>query len=129
MPLANADAKRYRYGLVGLKGFLFKRFAEAVCKDAELLKAVYEEPIVFQEVINQQETQLELSLGLSIPPAKKASKQVIKPPTEDYLDIPPCPPAPNVHLGLRACLKSVWRLKPRLQIQSPPARTKEKSGI
>jgi hypothetical protein len=28
LPLSNADAKRYQYGLVGLKGFLFKRFAE-----------------------------------------------------------------------------------------------------
>ncbi|QYO67335.1 hypothetical protein [Leptolyngbya sp. 7M] len=101
LPLSNADAKRYRYGLVGLKGFLFKRFAEAVCKDAELLKAVYEEPTVFQEVIDQQETQLELTLGLSIPPTKKASKQVIKPSAEDYLAIPPCPPAPNVHLGMQ----------------------------
>lgn len=102
LPLSNADAKRYRYGLVGLKGFLFKRFAEAVCKDAELLKAVYEEPTVFQEVIDQQETQLELTLGLSVPPAQKASKQVIKPQAEDYLAIPPCPPAPNVHLRLRS---------------------------
>ncbi len=101
LPLSNADAKRYRYGLVGLKGFLFKRFAEAVCKDAELLKAVYEEPTVFQEVIDQQETQLELTLGLSVSAAKKASKQVIKPPEEDYLAIPPCPPAPNVHLGMQ----------------------------
>jgi hypothetical protein len=30
---------------------------------------------------------------------------------------------------LRACLKSVWRLKPRLQAPSPPARTQGKSGI
>ncbi|GAB4325333.1 MAG: hypothetical protein OHK0047_10220 [Leptolyngbyaceae cyanobacterium] len=81
--------------MVGLKGFLFKRFAEAVCKDVELLKAVYEEPAIFQEAIDQQETQLELTLGVSIPPAKKVSKQVIKPPAEDYLAIPPCPPAPN----------------------------------
>ena len=101
LPLSNADAKRYRYGLVGLKGFLFKRFAEAVCKNPELLKAVYENPAIFQEVIDQQETQLELSLGLSVPPAKKASKQVIKPQSEDHLAIPACPPAPNVHLGMQ----------------------------
>jgi hypothetical protein len=31
--------------------------------------------------------------------------------------------------GLRGCFKSVWRLKPRLQAPSPPARTQGKSGI
>jgi hypothetical protein len=30
---------------------------------------------------------------------------------------------------LRGCLKSVWRLKPRLQAQSPPARTQGKSRV
>lgn len=29
-PLAHAEAQYYGYGLVGLKGFLFKRFAEKV---------------------------------------------------------------------------------------------------
>jgi hypothetical protein len=33
--LANADAKKYGYGLVGLKGFLFKKFAEVVVKSPE----------------------------------------------------------------------------------------------
>ena len=30
---------------------------------------------------------------------------------------------------LRGCLKSVWRLKPRLREQSPPARTTETRGV
>jgi hypothetical protein len=40
LPLSNADAKHYRYGLVGLKGFLFKRFAECVARKGTLLQKV-----------------------------------------------------------------------------------------
>lgn len=101
LPLSNADAKRYHYGLVGLKGFLFKRFAEIVCKDTQLIKSIYERPSVFEKVIDQHEIQSQMSLSLSIPPMQKVSKQVAKSQVENYLNIPNCPPAPNIKLGMQ----------------------------
>jgi hypothetical protein len=54
IPLSNPEAKRYRYGLVGLKGFLFKQFAEIVASQPTLLKEVYETPQTFQALIDQK---------------------------------------------------------------------------
>ena len=54
LPLSNADAKHYRYGLVGLKGFLFKRFAECVARDGTLLQKVYDEPEVFVHIVDTE---------------------------------------------------------------------------
>ncbi|OYQ61676.1 hypothetical protein B9G53_26165 [Pseudanabaena sp. SR411] len=45
--LSNADAKKYSYGLVGLKGFLFKKFAEVVVQQPELLSKLYVKPEEF----------------------------------------------------------------------------------
>ncbi len=56
LPLSNADAKHYRYGLVGLKGFLFKRFAECVARDGTLLQKVYDEPEVFVQIVDTEKT-------------------------------------------------------------------------
>ena len=60
LPLSNADAKHYRYGLVGLKGFLFKRFAECVARDGTLLQKVYDEPEVFVQIVDTEPVQLEI---------------------------------------------------------------------
>ncbi len=49
--LANADAKHYHYGLVGLKGFLFKRFAECVTREWTLLKKIYDQPELFVQIV------------------------------------------------------------------------------
>lgn len=59
LPLSNAEAKRYSYGLVGLKGFLFKLFAESVISNPELLPRVYENPEIFSQALERQPTQLE----------------------------------------------------------------------
>jgi hypothetical protein len=64
LPLSNMEAKRYSYGLVGLKGFLFKRFTESVTKTPELLERIYCKPETFKTAIERESIQLELPLGL-----------------------------------------------------------------
>jgi hypothetical protein len=56
LPLSNTEAKHYRYGLVGLKGFLFKRFAECVVSDWALLWEVYCKPEIFVHVVDRDGT-------------------------------------------------------------------------
>ena len=53
IPLSNADAKKYGYGLVGLKGFLFKQFAEKAVENPELLDKVHYNPEYFKQVIDE----------------------------------------------------------------------------
>ena len=99
--LSNVDAKRYSYGLVGLKGFLFKRFASVAAGCPELLKQVYEDPSIFQKVINQ-EAQLKLDLGLPEAKVQIKPKQLAKKPSRDeFIRIPDVSPAPNLHLGMQ----------------------------
>ncbi|WP_413167739.1 DUF6884 domain-containing protein [Capilliphycus salinus ALCB114379] len=73
LQLSNAEAKRYSYGLVGLKGFLFKQFAEVAKETPQLLERVTSVPEYFEEIINkvgegantpEESVQLELPLGL-----------------------------------------------------------------
>jgi hypothetical protein len=53
LPLNNAEAKQYSYGLVGLKGYLFKQFAIAVTKEkGQLLQQIYQKPDCFKKIIN-----------------------------------------------------------------------------
>jgi hypothetical protein len=52
LPLSAADAKRYRYGLVGLKGFLFKRLAESVIENPQFLKKIYDNPVSCKVFLN-----------------------------------------------------------------------------
>jgi queuine/archaeosine tRNA-ribosyltransferase len=71
LPLNNAEAKQYSYGLVGLKGYLFKQFAIAVTKDkaqqrsgtwsgnptvssAQLLQKIYQKPDYFKKLVDSQ---------------------------------------------------------------------------
>jgi len=51
LPLSTADAKRHRYGLVGLKGFLFKWLAESVIKNPQFLKKIYDNPSDLQKIV------------------------------------------------------------------------------
>lgn len=44
LELSNADAKSFGYGLVGLKGFLFKKLAELFVKNHQLLKDALKSP-------------------------------------------------------------------------------------
>ncbi|MEO0374098.1 MAG: tRNA-guanine transglycosylase DpdA [Cyanobacteria bacterium P01_A01_bin.17] len=110
MSLSNAEAKQYRYGLVGLKGFLFKQFAKAVVQEPDLLLKVRQAPKTFQEIIDHKITQGEQQLVLTallkeIPTTKPASHKVKRSSSKaktkpDFLPIPDVPAAANVHLGM-----------------------------
>lgn len=103
-PLSNTEAKRYRYGSVGLKGFLFKQFAEAAARQPELLLGVYQKPENFKQVINKQPVQLELPLDILKAPIQVAVKATQSKLSDkiDFLSIPDdIPPAPNRHLGMQ----------------------------
>ena len=52
LSLSNSDAKHYRYGLVGLKGFLFKKFAEIVVTDINWRTKVHNNPQYFEEKLS-----------------------------------------------------------------------------
>lgn len=44
LPLVNKDARRFGYGMVGLKGFLFHQLARAVAEDPEVLHDWHADP-------------------------------------------------------------------------------------
>jgi len=52
MPLSNAEAKKYHYGLVGLKGYLFQRFTKVVINNHHLLEDVYNAPEHFVNLLS-----------------------------------------------------------------------------
>ncbi|PSB58392.1 tRNA-guanine transglycosylase DpdA [Chamaesiphon polymorphus] len=60
--LSNIQAKHYGYGLVGLKGFLFKKFAEAVIQNPSILTEVYKRPELFSRVIEDRSIQLNIPI-------------------------------------------------------------------
>lgn len=62
LSLSKEQAKQYHYGLVGLKGFLFKQFAEKVVKQPQLLEDIYQNPEEIEEVFSADYIQLELPL-------------------------------------------------------------------
>jgi len=102
--LSNVEAKRYRYGLVGLKGFLFKRFAQWVSQETQLLQKVYQEPEVFRQVMEREPVQLELPLELpkirySVKSVNTRKKRLSE--KTDFFPIPDLPQAPNWHLGMQ----------------------------
>lgn len=76
-PLSNVEAKHYRYGLVGLKGFLFKKFAAKVKANSALIHQLYQEPHLFKELIDSGSTQLELPLTLSKESRQPNSEEVV----------------------------------------------------
>lgn len=47
LTLSNAEASRFGYGLVGLKGYLFKLFATEAEDKPDLLQRIYQEPKIF----------------------------------------------------------------------------------
>lgn len=105
LPLSNADAKRFGYGLVGLKGFIFKKFASIAAREPDWLQRVYSSPETFTQAISSDDNQLELTLGLPDvqPFAKLQTKAKIKQYDKDeFIPIPEdLPPAPNLHLGMQ----------------------------
>jgi hypothetical protein len=113
-PLSNQSAKYYQYGLVGLKGFLFKKFAQAVSYNQDLLSIFLAHPEQFSEIISNNQTQIELNLSL------KKTKESYTPKIIHYQEIPsltiqskrsevdtiiPIPSnfevAPNIQLGMQ----------------------------
>jgi hypothetical protein len=109
LSLSNAAAKRYRYGLVGLKGFLFKKFAEAVAESPCFIKEVYETPESFLEIIERTTEQPGQQLvvpGMEAqvkaqPKTVKSQPKSRKSSKPEFLPIPDMPPAPNRHLGMQ----------------------------
>lgn len=109
LPLSNPEAKKYRYGLVGLKGFLFKKMSKVIASQPSLIKEILEEPglteLFFEKNLTEQENQLEITEVLEQIPdtPKKTSKtkNKLKVPNQptDLLAIPDVPSAPNRHLG------------------------------
>ena len=101
LPLSNAEAKQYGFGSVGLKGFLFKKFALVAAKKPELFEQIHQNPCCFQDVIDRT-TQLTLNLRLPKAAAKLESKQAVnKIKRDEFIPIPDLPPAPNIHLGVQ----------------------------
>ncbi|MEA5536671.1 tRNA-guanine transglycosylase DpdA [Crocosphaera sp. XPORK-15E] len=118
-PLSNAEAKYYGYGLVGLKGFLFKQFAQLVHRDGQLISKLLKNPEFFKEVIDrlfEQEkscsVQLTLPLlgadnlrgTLGVPHPLIDSKNKLKTQRSEISEVIPLPlisPAPNYHHGMK----------------------------
>ncbi|MCY6493399.1 tRNA-guanine transglycosylase DpdA [Leptolyngbya sp. GGD] len=101
LSLSNAEAKKYGFGSVGLKGFLFKQFSLVAAEQPELFEQIHQNPRRFLEIIDTN-TQLELNLGLPKLATKSKPKQVTpKKSRDEFVPIPDLPPAPNTHLGMQ----------------------------
>jgi queuine/archaeosine tRNA-ribosyltransferase len=116
LSLSNAEAKHYHYGLVGLKGFLLKRFAEEVAKQPQFLEKIYRDPEEFERVIDTVPVQLELPIEvkgvqpvgknrrkgrLNVKSQATETSDELKEKDKEFLTIPDLPPAPNIHLGMQ----------------------------
>ncbi|MDJ0578627.1 tRNA-guanine transglycosylase DpdA [Crocosphaera sp.] len=103
LPLSNAEAKHYGYGLVGLKGFLFKQFAQTVTQDIQLIIKLFKSPELFKEVINRLVEQKEsYSVPLNLPfidGNNKLKKQRSE--LSEVIPLPSIPPAANYHHGMK----------------------------
>lgn len=95
LPLSNAEAKTYGYGLVGLKGFLFKQYAQRVVKETELLSITVKSPERFKEVIDARPTQL------SLPFLKTNSQENKRSEISELIPLPLIPPAANYDNGMQ----------------------------
>ena len=65
LPLNNSQAKKYGYGLIGLKGFLFNKFSQSIQTKPETIHQVKKQPCIFQELIDSEIIQLELPLSIN----------------------------------------------------------------
>jgi hypothetical protein len=122
--LSNIQAKHYGYGLVGLKGFLFKQFAEAVVQNSSILTTVYKKPELFSQVIENRAIQLNIPIKAdnlveyptvgSILPSRGSANEVIdlkqyqnklirsgRSETAIEIAIPDLKPAANYALGIQ----------------------------
>ncbi len=110
-PLSKQQAKHYQYGLVGLKGFLFKQFSEKVVQCPELLKEVYQNPQIIKEVFVPDYQQLELPIEvkkINKNSSKNKKNTSCQPKAENLIkktnfefQLYDLPPASNIHLGMQ----------------------------
>lgn len=84
-PLTNSQAKHYGYGLVGLKGFLFKKFATKIKANPTLINQVYQYPYIFKELLDEESIQLELPLATKEVQSQTNSKKL----EQQILHLPP----------------------------------------
>ncbi|AMA10652.1 tRNA-guanine transglycosylase DpdA [Picosynechococcus sp. PCC 73109] len=102
LELSNQEAKKYSYGLVGLKGFLFKKLCEVSLEKNYIFQYILENP---ENLLNflpksREDIQLELPLQLSdMPPASSPNTENKK--AKLFLEIPNTPEAPNTKLGMK----------------------------
>lgn len=103
LPLSNAEAKYYGYGLVGLKGFLFKQFAQLAHRDGQLISNLVKNPQLFKEVIDSLvEQEKTCSVQLTLPFIDSKNQSITKrSEISDVIPIPLIPPAPNYHHGMK----------------------------
>lgn len=109
LTLGAAEAKQYSFGLVGLKGYLFKRFAYKVGQSEDLLEKVYTKPNLLKDIIEQDLIeQTGQQMLLPLPEVKTATKKKNKTKKQtknnlkkDKLSIPDIPAAPNINLGMQ----------------------------
>lgn len=78
------DAKEFSYGLIALKGYLFKLLANEMCNDENLLNKLYEKPSLVLEVLDKYRVkkdkfeQLDLFPLSSIEEGKTKKKLTVK---------------------------------------------------
>jgi Queuine tRNA-ribosyltransferase len=109
MTLSNDEAKFYSYGLVGLKGFLFKQFAIQASRQVEIVNDVCETPEKLVQIL-QPAKQVELDMPEVVTQLKKAKKtgksqesseESLDEEESEFLAIPDVPPAANVGLRMQ----------------------------
>jgi hypothetical protein len=103
LPLSNYEAKIYSYGLVGLKGFLFRQAMQSIGSNKKLLEQIYKKPELFLDLI-EPTRQLELlaeNQSQSLPAVKLHPSYAEKAPKNGLIPIPEVPPAKNLAQGMR----------------------------
>jgi Queuine tRNA-ribosyltransferase len=113
MTLSNQEARHYSYGLVGLKGFLFKQFSLQASQNKDLLESLYICPERFPECLKEpQQMELMIPEVITKVERKKTSKkstkskkqveesEVEEEDSSEFLKIPDVPPAANAGLEM-----------------------------
>lgn len=100
--LSNQEAKTYRYGLIGLKGFLMKRLLERAAIDPELLPSVYRTPNIVSGLLSDaKKTANPQPLFPELMITRTQAKRGQDRSKEQCIPIPDVPVAPNAHLGMQ----------------------------
>ncbi|WP_407899290.1 tRNA-guanine transglycosylase DpdA [Scytonema sp. NUACC26] len=78
LTLSNAEASRFGYGLVGLKGYLLKLFATEAVDKLDLLYQVYQTPELFLQIVDKQPQQLELPIEILVKNNQKKKTKLLE---------------------------------------------------